>query len=61
VAHSLNLTFVAEGVETVAELDLIRVLGCDKVPGHVYGPSLRHEEAEALLRKSERMTPVASP
>jgi diguanylate cyclase (GGDEF)-like protein len=58
LAHSMNLTVVAEGVETVAELDLVRVLGCDKVQGHVYGPSLRQEEAEALLKRNERMTPV---
>jgi predicted signal transduction protein with EAL and GGDEF domain len=56
----MNLTVVAEGVETVAELDLVRVLGCDKVQGHVYGSSLRQEEAEALLKRNERMTPVPS-
>jgi diguanylate cyclase (GGDEF)-like protein len=60
LAHSMNLTVVAEGVETAAELDLVRVLGCDKVQGHVYGPSLHQEEAEALLKRNERMTPVAS-
>jgi len=60
LAHSMNLIVVAEGVETTAELDLVRVLGCDKVQGHVYGPSLGHEEAEALLKRNERMTPVRS-
>jgi EAL domain-containing protein (putative c-di-GMP-specific phosphodiesterase class I) len=60
LAHSMNLTVVAEGVETVAELDLVRVLGCDRVQGHVYGPSLRQEEADALLKRNERMKPVAS-
>ncbi len=45
MAHSMNLTVVAEGVETRAELDLVRVLGCDKVQGHVYGPARRQEEA----------------
>ena len=60
LAHGMNLTVVAEGVETTAELDLVRILGCDKVQGHVYGPSLRQEEAEELLKKNERMTPVTS-
>ena len=60
LAHSMNLTVVAEGVETAAELDLVRVLGCDKVQGHVYGPSLRLEEAEALLKRNERLKPVVS-
>ena len=49
MAHSMNLSVVAEGVETRAELDLVRVLGCDKVQGHVYGPARRREEVEALL------------
>jgi diguanylate cyclase (GGDEF)-like protein len=49
LAHNMNLTVVAEGVETSAELDLVRVLGCDKVQGHVYGPSLSRQAAELLL------------
>jgi diguanylate cyclase (GGDEF)-like protein len=49
LAHSMNLTVVAEGVETAAELDLVRVLGCDKVQGHVYGQSLSRQATEALL------------
>jgi diguanylate cyclase (GGDEF)-like protein/PAS domain S-box-containing protein len=60
LAHGMNLAVVAEGVETAAELELVRLLGCDKVQGHVYGGSLRQEEAEALLKRNERMTPVRS-
>ena len=52
MAHSMNLTVVAEGVETEAELDLVRVLGCDRVQGHIYGPALDAVEAEKLLRVS---------
>jgi diguanylate cyclase (GGDEF)-like protein len=51
LAHNMNLTVVAEGVETAAELDLVRVLGCDKVQGHVYGASLNRQATEALLTK----------
>src|SRR5258708_11422120 len=50
LAHSMNLKVVAEGVETAAELALVRVLGCDKVQGHVYGASLSRQATEALLR-----------
>ena len=59
LAHSMNLTVVAEGVETRQELDLVRVLGCDKVQGHVYGPALRGEQVEALLRNNNRLAPMA--
>jgi diguanylate cyclase (GGDEF)-like protein/PAS domain S-box-containing protein len=58
MAHSMNLTVVAEGVETRAELDLVRVLGCDKVQGHVYGPARRREQMEALLAANDSLRPV---
>jgi len=57
LAHSMNLRVVAEGVETRQELDLVRVLGCDKVQGHVYGPALRGDQVEALLRNNDTLTP----
>ena len=60
MAHSMNLSVVAEGVETRAELDLVRVLGCDKVQGHVYGPARRREETEALLAANDSLRPVDS-
>jgi diguanylate cyclase (GGDEF)-like protein len=59
LAHSMNLTVVAEGVETAAELDLVRVLGCDKVQGHVYGPSLSRQATEALLTDNRSLTVAA--
>jgi diguanylate cyclase (GGDEF)-like protein/PAS domain S-box-containing protein len=58
LAHSMNLVVVAEGVETRQELDLVRVLGCDKVQGHVYGPALRCEEVDALLARKRSLVPV---
>jgi diguanylate cyclase (GGDEF)-like protein/PAS domain S-box-containing protein len=57
MAHSMNLSVVAEGVETRAELDLVRVLGVDKVQGHVYGPARRREEMEALLAANASLRP----
>jgi EAL domain-containing protein (putative c-di-GMP-specific phosphodiesterase class I) len=58
LAHSMNLTVVAEGVETRQELDLVRVLGCDKVQGHVYGPALRGEQVEALLARNGSLAAI---
>ena len=58
MAHSMNLSVVAEGVETRAELDLVRVLGCDKVQGHVYGHARRREEVEALLATNDSLRPA---
>lgn len=58
MAHSMDLDVVAEGVETRAELDLVRVLGCDKVQGHVYGPARRRDEVEALLAANDSLRPA---
>jgi EAL domain-containing protein (putative c-di-GMP-specific phosphodiesterase class I) len=35
LAHALNLETVAEGVENVAQLELVREMGCDEVQGYV--------------------------
>lgn len=60
LAHNLNLTVVAEGVETVQELDLLRLVGCDQVQGYLYGAALNEQGVEALLRNPGRALPVAS-
>ena len=51
LAHGMHLTVIAEGVETEAELDLVRVLGCDKVQGYVYGPAVGPAAAAVLLAR----------
>lgn len=53
LAHDMQLSVVAEGVETEAELDMVRVLGCDRVQGHFYGQPLSREEAGELLARNE--------
>jgi len=61
LAHGMHLNVVAEGVETESELDLVRVLGCDKVQGHVYGPAVGPEQAGELLRSSEAARALSPP
>jgi EAL domain-containing protein (putative c-di-GMP-specific phosphodiesterase class I) len=48
LAHSLNRTVVAEGVETQQLLDLLRSLGCDTAQGFLIG---RPTSAKGLLRR----------
>jgi len=57
LAHSMGLIVVAEGVETVTELNVLRLAGCDKVQGHLYGEPLREREARVLLESRQVLLP----
>lgn len=56
LAHNLNVRCVAEGVETVAQHELLRQLGCDFAQGYLFG---RPVPAEALTTwLGEQATPA---
>ena len=48
MADALNLRVVTEGVETEAQLDILRTLGCDEAQGFLLG---RPESADLALRR----------
>ncbi len=50
MAHSLSLSVVAEGVETVAQRDFLGTLGCDILQGYLFSRPLPAAELEALLQ-----------
>jgi diguanylate cyclase (GGDEF)-like protein len=47
LAHNLDLTVVAEGVEDRSTLEVLRKLGCDLVQGYVFAKPLPEEEFRA--------------
>lgn len=49
LAEVLHMDTTAEGVETHDELELVRLLGCSHVQGHIYFPPLACDEACALV------------
>ncbi len=58
MGRNLKLDVVAEGVETAAQLTLLRELGCDYAQGMLLGEPMSGEALLALLVEQARGTPV---
>ena len=50
LAHGLNVGVVAEGVETAAQLSLLRHFGCDEAQGYLLGEPLSGDELAELVQ-----------
>jgi diguanylate cyclase (GGDEF)-like protein len=53
MAHTLRKEVVAEGVETVEQLEFLRAAGCEKVQGYLLSPPLPADRLAALARGAE--------
>lgn len=51
MAHNLHLNVIAEGVETDAQLSLLKSYGCDQLQGYLFSKPLHAEGITALLRE----------
>lgn len=49
IAHSLDMSVVAEGVETAEQLALLKKLGCDEIQGYYYSRPLTADKFTHLL------------
>jgi diguanylate cyclase (GGDEF)-like protein len=49
LAHGLGIEVVAEGIETVAQLDRLRLLGCDRGQGYLYARPMPADELAPML------------
>ncbi len=55
MTHSLGLRAVAEGVETLAQLEVLRRLRCDELQGYYFSRPLTPDQFAALLREGRRL------
>jgi diguanylate cyclase len=51
LAHSLRLKVVAEGVETPAQLDFLKAVGCDEYQGFHFSRAVPAREFERVVRE----------
>ena len=58
MAHSLGLDVIAEGVETLEQLEYLHEQGCDAIQGHWLSPPLDAAAAFTFLREFERSRPT---
>ncbi len=54
MAHSLGLKTIAEGVETIEQLDYLRGQGCDEIQGYYYSKPLSAEAFEMFVKNQNK-------
>jgi diguanylate cyclase (GGDEF)-like protein/PAS domain S-box-containing protein len=50
LSHNLNLSIIAEGVETQEQLEFLQENKCDEVQGYLFYKPMPYEEFEAILK-----------
>jgi EAL domain-containing protein (putative c-di-GMP-specific phosphodiesterase class I) len=53
LGHALQLSVVAEGVETPSQATRLRHLGCDTLQGYLYGRPMPATEFASFLARSD--------
>lgn len=61
MAHNLNLTVVAEGVETVEQLTFLQDQSCDEIQGYYFSKPLTVTDTSALLERLQPPSLASTP
>jgi diguanylate cyclase (GGDEF)-like protein len=59
MAHSLQLSVVGEGVETMEQFRRLRTLHCDEMQGYLVSPAVPGDQATRLLESYAKARPAA--
>jgi EAL domain-containing protein (putative c-di-GMP-specific phosphodiesterase class I) len=59
MAHALELTVTAEGIETPAQLERFREVGCDVGQGSLFAPPGAAEQIDALFRAASPLCGIS--
>jgi diguanylate cyclase (GGDEF)-like protein/PAS domain S-box-containing protein len=59
LGHSMNITVVAEGVETADQLARLRAEGCDEVQGYYFGRPMPSDDFVELVRREPKLAKIA--
>jgi diguanylate cyclase (GGDEF)-like protein/PAS domain S-box-containing protein len=58
LAHSLDMTVIAEGVEKEEQMNLLQKLHCQEIQGYLFSPPVNPENFENFLLKSQHQNTV---
>ncbi|MEW6163664.1 MAG: EAL domain-containing protein [Pseudomonadota bacterium] len=58
MAQRLGHRVIAEGVETAAQLDFLRSLGCQEVQGYFFSPPVPPDKLEAMVRDGRMLDAI---
>jgi EAL domain-containing protein (putative c-di-GMP-specific phosphodiesterase class I) len=61
LAHRFGSAAVAEGIETIADLQAMQIMGCDFGQGHLIAPPMPMKEFMALLQQRMNKRPPKPP
>ncbi|HTG92018.1 MAG TPA: EAL domain-containing protein, partial [Pyrinomonadaceae bacterium] len=58
MGHALDMSVIAEGVETPQQLEYLTSLGCDAIQGYLFSPPLSTQSfTELLMEQLRAITP----